>query len=79
VPQLATRRITITFPVIECARSVLVLVTGESKAPALAQVLEGPLDPERFPSQRLRACVGVEWLVDAAAASRLRGADGGAP
>ena len=75
VPQLATRRITITFPLIERARSVLVLVSGESKAAALAEVLEGPWDPERLPAQRLRARTGrVDWFVDAAAASRLGGA-----
>jgi 6-phosphogluconolactonase len=72
VPQLSTRRITITFPLIERARSSLVLVTGASKSDALAEVLEGPLDPQRFPSQRLRALACVDWLVDAAAASRLR-------
>ena len=74
VPQLSTRRITITFPVIERARATLVLVTGASKADVLAEVLEGPLDPQRLPSQRLRESANVEWLVDDAAASRLHGA-----
>ncbi|HKA16627.1 MAG TPA: 6-phosphogluconolactonase, partial [Myxococcota bacterium] len=69
VPQHATRRITVTFPLIERARSVIVLVTGESKAAALAEVLEGALEPERLPAQRLRAY--ASWVVDAAAASRL--------
>ena len=77
VPQLSTRRITITFPLIERARSALVLVTGASKSDELAEVLEGPLDPERLPSQRLRALAGVDWLVDAAAASRLRSEERG--
>jgi 6-phosphogluconolactonase len=72
VPQLATRRITAAFPLLEGARAVFFLVTGESKAAALAEVLEGPEDPERLPSQRLRARANVEWFVDAAAASRLR-------
>ena len=44
---------------------------GEGRA--LAEVLEGPPDPERLPSQRLLAHEGASWLVDAAAASRLRG------
>jgi 6-phosphogluconolactonase len=70
VPQLGTRRITITFPLIERARAVLVLVTGAAKADALAQVLAGPLDPQRLPSQRLRDLPNVEWLVDTEAASR---------
>lgn len=71
VPQLATRRVTITFPVIERARAVLVLVTGAAKADTLAAVLEDPLDAQRLPSQRLRGLAHVDWYVDAAAASRL--------
>jgi 6-phosphogluconolactonase len=72
VPALGTRRITITFPVIERARAVFFLVSGESKADALAQVLEGPWDPERLPSQRLRARADtVSWFVDAPAARHL--------
>ena len=77
VPQLSTRRITITFPLIERARATLVLVTGASKADVLAEVLEGRLDPQRLPSQRLGGSASVEWLVDAAAASRLRGPERG--
>jgi 6-phosphogluconolactonase len=72
-PGLRARRVTATFALLERARAVLFLVTGESKAAALAEVLEGPWDPERLPSQRLRARAGrVDWFVDAAAASRLR-------
>jgi len=67
------RRITVTFPLIERARRVLVLVSGTSKAAALAEVLEGPHDPERVPAQCIRAAGEVLWFVDAAAASRLGG------
>src|SRR5262249_6555404 len=73
VPQLSTRRITISIPVIESARAVILLVSGASKAAALEAVLEGDWDPDRLPSQRIRARAGgVDWFVDAAAASRLR-------
>jgi 6-phosphogluconolactonase len=76
VPERGTRRITITFPLIERARSVLVLVSGEPKAAALAEVLEGAWDPDRLPAQRLREPrVAAHWYVDAAAASRLAGAE----
>jgi 6-phosphogluconolactonase len=76
VPQLSTRRITVAFALIERARAVLVLASGESKAAALAEVLEGEWDPERLPAQRLRARTdGVDWFVDAAAASGLGGAE----
>jgi 6-phosphogluconolactonase len=73
VPQLRTRRVTITFSLIECARAVIVLVSGASKAGVLAEILEGPRDPDRLPAQRIPMDTQrVSWLVDAAAASRLR-------
>jgi 6-phosphogluconolactonase len=63
----------VTFPLLEHARAVLLLVTGASKAAALADVLEGAWNPEHLPSQRLGASAGgVEWFLDEAAASRLR-------
>jgi len=72
VPNKAPRppvdRITLTFPVIHAARMVRVLVTGADKRATLAEVLHGPPDPSRLPSQRLAAARGeVRWLVDAAA------------
>jgi 6-phosphogluconolactonase len=62
------RRMTITPPVIESARDVLVLVAGEGKAAALARALEGPLDVRSLPVQLAR---GRTFLVDAAAAGAL--------
>ena len=72
VPNTAPRppldRITLTFPVIHAARMVRVLVTGADKGRTLAEVLHGPPDPVRLPSQRLAASRGeVRWIVDAAA------------
>ena len=66
-------RLTFTFPLLNAARLLLVLVAGASKAPALAEVLEGARDPERLPAQGLEPCDGrVLWLVDAAAAGGLK-------
>jgi 6-phosphogluconolactonase len=62
------RRMTITPPVIESARDVLVLVAGPGKAAMLARALEGPLDPRRVPVQLAR---DRTFMVDAAAASAL--------
>jgi 6-phosphogluconolactonase len=67
-PKPPLRRMTITPPVIESARDVLVLVAGEGKAAALARALEGPLDARSLPVQLAR---GRTFLVDAAAASAL--------
>lgn len=60
------RRITLTFPVFEAARSVVVLAPGEAKADAIAAVLRGP-DP-RFPASLLPAA-RTELVTDAAGAA----------
>jgi len=62
-------RLTITPPVIRSARAVLVLVSGQHKAEALARALEGPLDAAGVPVQLARHGT---WIVDRAAASKLK-------
>jgi 6-phosphogluconolactonase len=72
VPRKKTHRITLTPPVINRARSVVFLVTGENKAMALRTVLETEPDPRRCPAQVVRPADGeLIWMVDEAAASRL--------
>ena len=71
-PKLPAERITLTFPIINRAREIRVIVTGAEKAPALKDVLDGPHDPERRPSQLLNPVAGrLAWLADRAAASEL--------
>jgi 6-phosphogluconolactonase len=73
VEKLAAQRITLTVPVLTAAKLVVFLVTGESKAPALREVLEGEDNPEEYPAQFLRDAQGeVIWFVDRAAASQLQ-------
>jgi 6-phosphogluconolactonase len=64
----SVRRMTITPPVIDAARQVVMLVTGEGKAAVVARVLDGPLDPAVLPAQIARHGT---WIVDHAAASQL--------
>ena len=66
-------RITLTAPAINAARCIRFLVAGADKAVALAQVLEGPRDPTRYPSQLVKRDGDVAWLVDEAAAAQLGG------
>jgi 6-phosphogluconolactonase len=48
---------------------VLVLVTGARKAARVAEVLEGPRDPERLPIQLIDPASGrYTWMMDTAAA-----------
>jgi 6-phosphogluconolactonase len=74
VEKLAAHRITLTPPVLQAAEEVVFLVIGESKAPALKQVLEGLLNIDEYPAQLLRQAQGrVTWYVDRSAASQLEG------
>ena len=61
-------RLTITPPVIDAARSVAVIATGDDKAATLVRVLEGPLNPKALPVQLARRGV---WFLDHTAAARL--------
>jgi 6-phosphogluconolactonase len=55
------------------AAHVVFLVAGADKAAALAHVLEGPLDPDEYPSQIVQPVAGsFLWLIDDAAAGKLR-------
>jgi len=73
VPRLETYRLTMTPPVILGARTTIVLVSGADKADALHSAIEDADDPARCPIQILRRSSGrVVWIVDRAAAARLR-------
>jgi 6-phosphogluconolactonase len=77
VPEVNMWRISLTPVVLNLAREVVFLVTGEAKASMLQQVLEGPYAPDERPAQIVRPTPGeVIWLVDAAAAGKLSPAIG---
>src|SRR6202035_2618702 len=62
-------RITLTWPVINHASSVFFLIAGSDKAQVLNEVLTGPRDPERLPSQLIWPSSGILTLIlDQAAA-----------
>lgn len=72
VPQKDTWRITLTWPVINHAAEVAFEIDGESKTAVLAEVLTGPRDIERLPSQLIRPSSGkLLFLLDEAAAAAL--------
>ncbi|MCH5373342.1 MAG: 6-phosphogluconolactonase [Planctomycetes bacterium] len=69
-----THRLTMTLPIINRARHVIFLVAGEGKASIASEILEGPRDPQRLPSQAVRPDEGqLCWFLDRQAAGRLRG------
>jgi 6-phosphogluconolactonase len=76
VPQKDTWRITLTWPVINHASSVFFLISGADKAEILKEVLTGPRDPDRLPSQLIWPSSGILTLIlDKAAAALLPATD----
>jgi 6-phosphogluconolactonase len=66
------QRVTLTPIVINYARLVAFMATGEKKAATLAQVLSVRYNPELYPAQRVDLKDGkIIWLVDEDAASKL--------
>jgi 6-phosphogluconolactonase len=70
VEQKELWRLTASMPMLWSARELVFLVQGESKAGILSQIIDGG---HPYPAQRVAAgAASVQWMVDEAAASRLR-------
>ena len=66
-------RFTITFPTINNAANVIVLVSGSDKSRSVAAVLEGEPMPDVLPAQQVRPVNGeLYWLLDEGAAADLQ-------
>ncbi len=72
VPKFNADRLTMTKPILNRAREVLFLVAGGDKAEVLAEVLNGPADPLRLPSQSIRPQGQLVWFVERAAAAKWK-------
>jgi 6-phosphogluconolactonase len=68
-PKPPPERLTLTPPVLEAARTAIVLAVGAGKAEAVARALEGPWDPRATPAQLVRERT---WFLDPAAAKLIR-------
>lgn len=65
-------RITLTPPIINRAKQIIVMLFGEEKAAALYQVLEGEYNPDLYPAQLIKPLNGtLTWLTDEAVAKDL--------
>ncbi|EIW16232.1 MULTISPECIES: 6-phosphogluconolactonase [Pelosinus] len=72
LPELDSHRVTLTAPLINQARTIAFLVTGDSKAQIVREVLEGPQDHLRLPSQMIAPENGeLFWFLDQGASSLL--------
>jgi 6-phosphogluconolactonase len=77
VPRKDTWRITLTWPVINHARSVFFFIGGADKAAMVSEVFTGARDPERLPSQLIWPASGILTVIlDKAAAALLPATDG---
>jgi 6-phosphogluconolactonase len=73
-PKPPPTRISLTFPAINSAEEVWLLVSGEAKAPAVARALDMALsgaEPARLPAAGVRGKRATRWLLDRAAAGKL--------
>ena len=71
VPVLGRSRMTFTYPLINAARNVILLVTGEDKGEAVEQLVHGEADRREIPAAGVAPTAGVLTLIlDAAAAHR---------
>ncbi|HUF04155.1 MAG TPA: 6-phosphogluconolactonase [Aridibacter sp.] len=72
VEKLDTNRLTLTYPAFENARKIFFLVTGEAKAEAVREAIEGEKNCARYPAQCIEPANGeVRWFLDKAAAKLL--------
>jgi len=73
VEKFHTYRVTLTPPVLNAAKHVVFLVSGQDKAMALQGVLEGPSEPSRYPAQIINPTAGeLVWLINQDAAGLLK-------
>ncbi len=72
VPVLGRSRMTFTFPLINAARHVILMITGEDKAPAVKKLLDpNPQIRREIPAGRIELADGVLTIVMDAAAAYL--------
>jgi len=71
VSQLNTRRLTLTYPMLNAARLLVLPCTGENKAKVLREVFSRGLNmPPKYPVEALKPRTML-WLLDRAAAAEI--------
>jgi 6-phosphogluconolactonase len=73
-------RVTMTFPLINSARMVAILVTGASKADTISRIAKGDMSVEQMPVTGVRPEQGVlKWFLDAEACAAVERPTGKGP
>jgi len=71
VPQLNTRRLTATYPLLNAARAVVFLAAGPDKAEPLGRVLAPLGEINSAPSRGIAPAGSLTWIIDRAAAAGI--------
>ncbi|MFA7634146.1 MAG: 6-phosphogluconolactonase [Thiohalomonadaceae bacterium] len=71
VGKMDSWRLSLTLPVLNQARHIMLLVSGVQKARVISQVLNSNPTEHLFPVQRLKPRGTLEWFIDEPAASLL--------
>ncbi len=72
VPQMDEHRFTMTFPLINNAANVMFLASGNEKAEAVKNIIEGEFLPDDLPAQHVKPVRGkLIWMLDASSAALL--------
>lgn len=71
VPKLDSWRISVTLPIINHARHIMLLVSGAAKADIVRRAVQGTPGAGNLPVQLIRPRGALEWFLDADAAARL--------
>lgn len=70
-PKPPAERVSLSWPVVNSARHVQLLVAGEDKAEAVARA-HGPIDPWNVPASAVRGLESTTWFLDEKAAGSLQ-------
>ena len=72
LPEQDSHRVTLTAPLINQAMTIVFMVTGDTKAEIVREVLEGLQDHRRLPSQMIAPSKGdLYWFLDQGASKLL--------
>ena len=76
-PNLNIDRVTLTFPILNNAREIRILVSGKNKSSIVQRVLHTPKPTKDLPATMIRPVDGnLRWLIDREAASQIDPATG---
>lgn len=75
ISKFESYRITMTFPLLDSAREVILFVAGSEKSALLAEVMQLGTDAQKYqkyPVQQVRPRDGIKrWMLDSSAAARI--------